>query len=270
MMPGIDGLSILAQLQKTYSDLPVVMLTAATTVKTAVEAMKIGAVDYLSKPFDVDELLSLVEEILTSGPKVERPEAGTVEGDFGQLVGQHPLMQELYQKVDQVAARDTTILVTGESGTGKELIAREIHLRSRRKDGPFIALNCAAIPESLIESELFGHEKGSFTHASERRIGQFERADRGTLFLDEIGELSLPIQVKMLRFLQEQQFYRVGNSKPIQVDVRILAATNRNLESAIAAATFRQDLFYRINVVGLEIPPLRDRCEDIGILLKGF
>ena len=282
MMPGIDGLGTLAKVKKSYPTLPVVMLTAATTVKTAVDAMKIGAVDYLSKPFDVDELLSLIEEILVEGIAgrsaptavstftLDRPEIGQVQGDFGSLVGCHPLMEDLYQKVEQVSSRDTTILITGESGTGKELFAREIHLRSERNDGPFIALNCAAIPESLIESELFGHEKGAFTHASDTRIGQFELANQGTLFLDEIGELSLPIQVKMLRFLQEQQFYRVGSSTPIQVDVRILAATNRNLETAIAQGTFRQDLFYRINVVSLEIPPLRSRKEDVGSLLESF
>jgi two-component system response regulator AtoC len=282
MMPGVDGLDTLQQISEQYPRLPVIMLTASTTLKTAVDAMKIGAVDYLSKPFDVDELLSLIEETLTKGAGgrtapssvstfvLDRGLTPESLGDFGQLVGTHPLMEDLFQKIDQVAARDTTILITGESGTGKELVAREIHLRSTRAQGPFIALNCAAIPESLIESELFGHEKGAFTHAMERRLGQFELAHRGTLFLDEIGELSLPIQVKMLRFLQEQQFYRVGNSKATQVDVRILAATNRNLELAIEQGKFRQDLYYRINVVSLEIPPLRQRCEDVPRLLAGF
>ena len=282
MMPGLDGIGILEQLSEKYPQLPVVMLTASTTVRTAVEAMKIGAVDYLSKPFDVDELLSLIEEVLDEGAKGRnhpthvstfehrRPESTAVAGDFGSAVGQHPVMLDLYKRIDQVAVRDTTILITGESGTGKEVIAREIHRRSPRVGGPFIALNCAAIPETLIESELFGHEKGAFTHAVDRRIGHFELADHGTLFLDEIGELSLNVQVKMLRFLQSQEFYRVGHSKPIHVDVRILAATNRNLATAIEEGSFRQDLFYRINVVSLEMPPLRDRSEDVPRLIEHF
>ncbi|MCB0325855.1 MAG: sigma-54-dependent Fis family transcriptional regulator, partial [Bdellovibrionales bacterium] len=222
MMPGVDGIELLERVRVKHPSLPVIMLTASKTVKTAVQAIKLGAVDYLNKPFDVDELVSLIEETLKSGAqgrssptKVQtfehsRSDLPAMEGDFGSMVGQHPLMGELYQKVDQLARRDTTILITGESGTGKELIAREIHRRSSRVDGPFIALNCAAIPETLIESELFGHEKGAFTHAVEKRIGHFELANGGTLFLDEIGELSLPVQVKMLRFLQEQEFYRVG------------------------------------------------------------
>ncbi|MCB0340065.1 MAG: sigma-54-dependent Fis family transcriptional regulator, partial [Bdellovibrionales bacterium] len=275
MMPGMDGIEMLETLRGDYPKLPVIMLTASTTVKTAVQAMKFGAVDYLNKPFDVDELLSLIEETLTKGAigrnapsntythEQSRPNLPEVDGDFGGMVGQHPVMRDLYQKVEQVAKRDTTILITGESGTGKELIAREIHRNSSRKDGPFIALNCAAIPETLIESELFGHEKGAFTHAVEKRIGHFELADGGTLLLDEIGELSLAVQVKMLRFLQEQEFYRVGRSKPINVNVRILAATNRSLEKAIQEGAFRQDLYYRINVVALEMPPLRERKEDI-------
>lgn len=281
-MPGVDGMQMLEKTRRVYPELPVVMLTANKTVRTAVEAMKVGAVDYLNKPYDVDELLSLIEETLRSGPSGKvapsevvtrhhaRPELPPVEGDFGCMVGAHPVMQDLYQKISQVAKRDTTVLITGESGTGKELIAREIHRRSPRADGPFIALNCAAIPETLIESELFGHEKGAFTHAVERRLGHFELADGGTLLLDEIGELSLTVQVKMLRFLQEQEFYRVGRSTPTKVDVRIIAATNKSLEKAVADGTFRQDLFYRINVVTLETPPLRERADDIDTLLTFF
>lgn len=282
VMPGIDGLGILEQLKQRYPRLPVIMLTASKAVKTAVQAMKIGAIDYLNKPFDVDELLSLVNETLDKGAahrshpseithfELSRPNLPELPGDFGCIVGKHPVIQEIYRKIEQVAARDTTILITGESGTGKELIAREIHRRSRRASGPFVAINCAAIPETLIESEIFGHEKGAFTHAVERRIGHFELADKGTLFLDEIGELSSSVQVKILRFLQEQEFYRIGRSKPIKVDVRILAATNRSLETAIAEGKFRQDLFYRINVVSLEMPPLRDRKEDIPALAEFF
>ena len=282
MLPGIDGLGLLEKFKVDYPTIPVIMLTASRAVKSAVQAMKFGAVDYLNKPFDVDELLSLIEETLHDGPngrsaptnivtfEHSRTNLPPVEGDFGCLVGQHPVMLDLYKKIEQLAERDTTVLISGESGTGKELIAKEIHKRSKREGGPFVALNCAAIPETLIESELFGHEKGSFTHAVDKRIGHFEIADKGTLLLDEIGELSLPVQVKMLRFLQEQEFYRVGRSKPIRVDVRILAATNRSLETAIKEGGFRQDLFYRINVVALEIPPLRNRIEDIPRLFEFF
>jgi transcriptional regulator with GAF, ATPase, and Fis domain len=179
-------------------------------------------------------------------------------------------MMHLFNQVETIASRDSTVLITGESGTGKELVARQIHARSSRKNGPFIALNCASIPESLIESELFGHEKGAFTHAVERRLGQFELADGGTLFLDEIGELSPSVQVKLLRFLQEQEFYRVGRSKPIRVDVRIVTATNKDLDLLVRQGTFRQDLFYRINVINLALAPLRDRHEDVEPLINNF
>jgi DNA-binding NtrC family response regulator len=282
MMPGVDGISTLEQLRAMHPMVPVIMLTASKTVKTAVQAMKYGAVDYLSKPFDVDELLSLIEETIEKGSggrsapsairtfEYERPMLLPVDGDYGCIVGENALMREIYQTIDQIAGRDTTVLITGESGTGKELVAREIHQRSKRKEGPFVAINCAAIPESLIESELFGHEKGAFTHAVEKRIGYFEDADGGTLFLDEIGELNLSVQVKLLRFLQEQEFYRVGKSKPVRVNVRILAATNRNLETAIKEGSFRQDLFYRVNVVSMEMPPLRSRVEDIPRLMEHF
>lgn len=280
MMPGIDGIELLKQIRSKYPAIPVIMVTASKTVRTVVQAMKIGAVDYMNKPFDVDELLVLIEDTLERPPEREddavvpvvqgKTVQVVVQGDLGNVVGQHPLMKDLYAKIEQLAKRDTTVLITGESGTGKEMIAREIHRLSRRGSGPFVALNCAAIPETLIESELFGHEKGAFTHAIERRIGHFELADQGTLFLDEIGELSLPVQVKMLRFLQEQEFYRVGRSKPIRVDVRIIAATNRSLETAITEGRFRQDLYYRVNVVTLDIPPLRTRKEDIVLLVDHF
>ena len=284
-MPGVDGIELLKQLRDSYPVLPVIMLTASTNVQTAVQAMKIGAVDYLSKPYNVEELLQLIEQTIqqsdsdlsdsdadvpTTSQTQSRSRLAKVEGDFGALVGQHPVMQEIYQKVEQLAQCDTTVLVNGESGTGKELIAREIHFRSNRSNGPFVALNCAAIPETLVESELFGHEKGAFTHAVERRLGHFELADGGTLFLDEIGELSLAVQVKMLRFLQEQEFYRVGRSKPIRVDVRVIAATNKSLDTAVTEGNFREDLFYRINVVALEMPALRERRDDIPRLVDSF
>ncbi len=276
MMPKLDGIETLKSLRESHTEIPVIMLTAANTVRTAVQAMKYGAVDYLNKPFDVEELTSLIVNTLEETPSLSAtPKQATapVEGipaDFGTMVGQSAMMKDLFEKVDQVASRDTTVLVTGESGTGKELIARQIHERSERASEAFIAINCAAIPETLIESELFGHEKGAFTSAVEKRIGHFELADGGTLFLDEIGELSMPVQVKMLRFLQEQEFYRVGQSTPIRVDVRVIAATNKNLEELIKEKKFRQDLFYRINVINLQIPPLRDRFEDIGPMAQHF
>ena len=282
MMPGLDGIKVLEQIRGRCPRVPVIMLTATRAVKTAVQAMKFGAVDYLSKPFDVDELLSLVAETLLHGAngrtsasevttfEFERPQLPPSEGDFGALVGAHPCMEGVYKLITQISPRDTTVLITGESGTGKELVAREIHQRSKRAQGPFIAINCAAIPETLIESEIFGHEKGAFTNALERRPGYFELADKGTLFLDEIGELSLAVQVKILRFLQEQEFYRVGRSKPIRVDVRVLTATNRSLESGVKEGKFRQDLFYRINVVHLALPSLRERSSDVARLAKFF
>ncbi len=278
ILPKIDGIETLKALKAKLTQIPVIILTGTTTVKTAVQAMKYGAIDYLNKPFNVEELLGLISDTLqlkdardtavSSGAVVVNPEA--CSGDFGPMVGKSPQMTELFQKIKQVAERDTTVLVTGESGTGKELVAKLIHDNSSRKAGPFVPINCAAIPETLIESELFGHEKGSFTNAIDKRVGYFELADGGTLFLDEIGELSLSVQVKILRFLQEQEFYRVGKSKPIKVNVRIIAATNRNLEEAIKQKSFREDLYYRINVIGFHLPPLRDRFEDIPALIGNF
>lgn len=277
LMPNLDGLQTLKQLREKKGAVPVVMLTGTNTVRTAVQAMKWGAVDYLNKPFDVEELTNIIIRALDQSEVSERMQVRSepraipaVDADFGPMVGRCSGMQAVFQKVKQVAERDATILITGESGTGKELVARQIHELSPRKNGPFVAINCAAIPESLIESELFGHEKGAFTHAIERRLGHFELADKGTLFLDEIGELSLPVQVKMLRFLQEQEFYRVGRSKPVRVDARIITATNKNLERLIEEKTFRQDLFYRINVINIAIPPLRDRFEDVPELCSFF
>lgn len=277
MMPKMDGLTTLKELRSRAYAIPIVMLTGANTVKTAVEAMKCGAVDYISKPFEIDELTNLIISTLavpqtdSSDQEVQPSVIDQAKStDFGLLVGQSPVMTDMFQKVEQVAERDATILITGESGTGKELIAKRIHELSKRSKGPFIPLHCAAVPESLIESELFGHEKGSFTSAIETRLGQCELANGGTLFLDEIGELSLQVQVKLLRFLQEQEFYRIGRSKPIKVNVRIIAATNRNLEQMVKEKKFRQDLYYRINVIGIDLPPLRDRYEDIPRLMDFF
>jgi len=278
MMPGIDGLELLKQIKSTLPALPIVMVSASNTVKTAVSAMRLGAVDFVSKPFQIDELIERINAAISTGVVVEEEllieeesyPREQINGDFGSLVGDHPLMQEIYTKVKQLAIRNTTVLISGESGTGKELIAKELHKNSPRNTGPFIAINCAAIPETLVESELFGHEKGSFTHAVERRLGHFELANGGTIFLDEIGELTPAIQVKLLRVLQEREFYRIGRSKPIHVDVRIIAATNRSLERGVAEGSFRQDLFFRVNVVNIELPPLRKRKEDIERLTDFF
>lgn len=258
MMPKLDGLETLSRIRKNHGHIPVIMLTAAGEVKTAVEAMKNGALDYLSKPFDVEELTRIILSALSTS------------GISKEIIGESEEIRALKKRIDQVAQKDASVLITGESGTGKELIAREIHKKSKRASGPFIPLNCAAIPESLIESELFGHEKGAFTGAGETRIGFCELADGGTLFLDEIGELSQNVQVKLLRFLQEKEFFRVGRGKPVKVNVRIITATNRNLEELVRKGSFRQDLFYRINVVNIEVPPLRERHSDIQILIKHF
>jgi two-component system response regulator AtoC len=273
-MPKLDGMETLRQMRDRGVSIPVVMLTATTTVRTAVKAIKWGAVDYLTKPFDLEELTHIIASVFDrpdeAAPSSEQgvsPRSQTVSAGCtpvsGFVEGTSGVMRDVMQRVSKVAERDTTVLISGESGVGKELIARQIHLLSNRREGPFVPINCAAIPETLIEAELFGHERGAFTHAIERRIGYCEQAHGGTLFLDEIGELSLAVQVKLLRFLQEREFSRVGSSKQISVDVRIVAATNRNLEEGIRQKTFRQDLFYRINVVHIGVPPLRDRFEDI-------
>ena len=275
LLPGGDGFSLLKQIKELDPNISVIMLTGAGSVRGAVQAMRHGATNYLSKPFDIGELKDVLAHAVASRQETKdtptpNTRVVTVDADFGPMVGKSAAMIHLFNQIDTIASRDSTVLITGESGTGKELVARQIHARSSRKDGPFIALNCASIPESLIESELFGHEKGAFTHAVERRLGQFELADGGTLFLDEIGELSLSVQVKLLRFLQEQEFYRVGRSKPIRVDVRIVTATNKDLDLLVRQGTFRQDLFYRINVINIALAPLRDRHEDVEPLINNF
>ncbi|MGH7208987.1 MAG: sigma-54-dependent transcriptional regulator [Nitrospiraceae bacterium] len=274
ILPDSDGLTLLQTIRSEDRDIPVIMLTAMKTVKTAVDAMKMGAADYLTKPFDLEELRLIVAKALAAEDlerEVRALRAQVVNRyAFHNLIGKSPSMQEIYSKIEQIANARTTVLITGESGTGKELVARALHYNSSRRDRPFIALNCAAIPETLIESELFGHEKGSFTDAMARRAGQFELAHGGTLFLDEIGDLSLSTQAKLLRVLQEREFTRIGGSHPIRVDVRFIAATNKNLVELLRRKLFREDLYYRINVISLYLPPLRDRLEDIPILAKHF
>ncbi|MBU6479647.1 MAG: sigma-54 dependent transcriptional regulator [Nitrospirae bacterium] len=274
ILPGTDGLSVLQSIRAQDRTAPVIMLTGTKSVKTAVDAMKFGAADYLSKPFDVEELRIIVERALKDQElqrEVKQLRAHVVQRyAFHNLIGKSPSMQDIYTKIEQVADSRTTVLITGESGTGKELVAKALHYNSGRRERPFIALNCAALPETLIESELFGHEKGSFTDATARRVGQFELANTGTLFLDEIGDLSAMTQAKLLRVLQEREFTRVGGVQSIKVDVRIVTATNKNLEDLVRKGLFREDLYYRINVIALYLPPLRERGEDVPLLAKHF
>lgn len=274
ILPGTDGLAALQTMRTENRTVPVIMLTGTKSVKTAVDAMKLGAADYLSKPFDVEELQIVIERTLGKQEleqEVRQLRAQVVQRyAFHNLIGKSPAMQEIYAKIEQVADSRTTVLVTGESGTGKELVAKAIHYNSARRERPFVALNCAALPETLIESELFSHEKGSFTDATARRVGQFELAHTGTLFLDEIGDLSPATQAKLLRVLQEREFTRVGGVQSIKVDVRIVAATNKNLDEMVRKNQFREDLYYRINVIALYLPPLRERGEDIALLAKHF
>ena len=274
ILPGTDGLSVLQTMRAENRTAPIIMLTGTKSVKTAVDAMKFGAADYLSKPFDVEELRIIVERALNDQElqqEVKQLRAQVVRRyAFHNLIGKSPSMQDIYTKIEQVADSRTTVLIAGESGTGKELVAKALHYNSGRRERPFIALNCAAIPETLIESELFGHEKGSFTDATARRVGQFELANTGTLFLDEIGDLSAMTQAKLLRVLQEREFTRVGGVQSIKVDVRIVAATNQNLEELVRKGQFREDLYYRINVIALYLPPLRERGEDVPLLAKHF
>lgn len=274
ILPDMDGLKVLEKIKQRDSDAIVIMITATKTVKTAVEAMKLGAIDYVTKPFDIDELRLMINRGLsTQALKKEveylREEIGK-NFSFGNMIGRSQAMQEIFKMVKQIAESKSTVLIMGESGTGKELISRAIHYHSPRRNDPFVTINCAAIPETLIESELFGHEKGAFTNAIEKKLGRFEVAHQGTLFLDEIGELSLATQAKILRFLEEREFNRVGGSKTIKVEVRLITATNKDLTQMIKNGMFREDLYYRINVVPIILPPLRERREDIPLLLDRF
>ncbi|HEY3198588.1 MAG TPA: sigma-54 dependent transcriptional regulator [Nitrospirales bacterium] len=273
-MPERDGLALLDDLMKLDSEALIVLITAHGTVGSAVEAMKKGAFDYLEKPLDREELLITVarafEKLHLVKENRQLRQQLHDKYKIGHILGHHPTMDEVFRIIRKVAPSQTTVLITGESGTGKELVARALHAESSRKDRPFRALNCAAIPEALIESELFGYEKGSFTGAQGRHIGLFEAVHEGTLFLDEIGDLSLPLQAKLLRVLQEREIRRIGGRDDIKVDVRVVAATNRKLAAAIKQGTFREDLFYRLNVVSVHLPPLRDRPTDIPELIEHF
>ena len=274
IMPGVDGMEVLGAIRESNESLPIIMLTATKMVKTAVEAMKKGATDYLLKPFDVDELKLVIGRALSNRALEKEVQylRSEVEKRYGfhNLVGKSHTMREVYSKIEHISGAKSTVLITGESGTGKELVARAIHYNSPRKDNAFVALNCAAIPEGLIESELFGHEKGAFTNAVSQKPGQIELANGGTLFLDEIGDLSVNTQAKLLRILQEREFHRLGGSHTIKVDVRVIAATNKDLLALMSSKAFREDLFYRINVVSVHIAPLRERREDIPLLVQHF
>ena len=274
VMPGKSGLDVLEELSSAGDAPAVLVLTATKTVDTAVRAMQLGAADYVTKPFEVDALRLKIRHHLEHRALTRR--VADLEGELagrrqlGAMIGRSEPMQRVFRTIERVAATQTNVLLTGESGTGKELAARALHDLSQRSGGPFVALNCAAIPETLMESELFGHERGSFTDAHERRIGKFEAARGGTLFLDEIGELDPAVQAKLLRALQERTIERVGSHEPIEVDARFVAATNRNLERDVAEGRFRKDLFYRIHVVPIALPPLRERREDIPLLADAF
>jgi len=273
-LPEMDGIEVLERLKTVDDTLEVILVTAVRTVRTAVAAMKLGAFDYVTKPFEDEDLLSLVRRAVERR-SLER-EVAFLRGELersrerDEIVGQHPEMQKLARLVTQLARTTTTVLITGESGTGKELIARAIHYRGPRRDKPFVPVNPAAIPESLVESELFGHEKGAFTGAHQRKLGRFELAQGGTLFLDEIGLLRPDVQAKLLRVLQEREIERVGGTRPLKIDVRIVAATNADLKRAVAAGAFREDLFYRLNVVPVVVPPLRARIDDVPRLVEHF
>jgi two-component system NtrC family response regulator len=274
-MAGMNGIEVLKEARRLCPDAEAILITAYGAIETAVEAMKAGAADYLTKPIDLDELSLLIERIgkhrtLVRENDLLRQELGARGVSTDAIRFKSPRMAELIQLAGRVASSQATVLIQGETGTGKELMARLVHQLSPRAHRPLVVVNCAAVPETLLESELFGHEKGAFTGAVQRRIGRFEQADGGTLFLDEIGELTLPVQVKLLRFLQDREFQRVGGERPLKADVRIISATHQNLEARVKEGLFREDLFYRIHVVTLKIPPLRERREDIPVLLDHF
>jgi two-component system nitrogen regulation response regulator GlnG len=273
-LPDMSGLDAYRHVREIDAKVPVIFITAHGTTNTAIEAMKLGAFDYLLKPLELDELCPLVERAFEISRQMRVPamvadEIGPVQS-ADVLVGRCPGMQKVYKQIGRVAPQDVTVLILGESGTGKELVARAIYHHSNRSSGPFLTINCAAIPETLLESELFGHEKGSFTGADRKRIGKFEQCNGGTLFLDEIGDMTPLTQTKILRVLQEQRFERVGGNETIQTNVRLIAATNRDLDQMVAAGNFRSDLYYRLSVFTIQLPPLRERLDDLPLLIDHF
>jgi len=273
-MPGEDGLSLLSSLQNSHPELPIIIITAHSDLDSAVGAFEGGAFDYLPKPFDIDDAVRLAQRALSSRqpqvPEVTAESPAAATDAQTDLIGNAPAMQEIFRAIGRLARSNVTVLINGESGTGKELVARALHQHSLRRQGPFVALNTAAIPKDLLESELFGHEKGAFTGAAGQRVGRFEQAHGGTLFLDEIGDMPMDLQTRLLRVLADGQFYRVGGTQLIRTDVRIVAATHQRLEDRVASGQFREDLFHRLNVIRLKLPALRERREDIPQLLRFF
>lgn len=273
-MPKIDGIEVLKQLRARGMNVPMIVMTAFGNSSTTIKAMQLGAWDYITKPFDLDDITRTINRFFEQqklSTKVRgRAEEAVAPDKTSRIIGNSPVMQEVYKTIGLVAASDATVLITGETGTGKELVAETIHYNSTFSQGPLVKVNCAALPETLLESELFGHEKGSFTGADRQRKGRFELAHKGTIFLDEIGEMTLGTQRKLLRVLQEREFERVGGSSTIKVDTRVIAATNKKLEEEVAAGKFREDLFYRLNVIHIHLPPLRERKEDIPLLVDYF
>ena len=274
-LPDQDGLSVLKQLKREHSELEVIVMTAFGGSSTAIKAMEHGAYDYVTKPFEVDDLIATLKRVfehadMASEVSALRLELGTKAAERERIVGSSRAMLEVYKLIGKVASSEATVLITGESGTGKELVAEALHKASKRNPHPMIKVSCAALPESLLETELFGHEKGSFTGAMAMRKGRFEMANKGTIFLDEIGEMTLGTQTKLLRILQEREFERIGSNVPIKIDIRVVTATNRNLSTEVAKGKFREDLYYRLNVVHIHMPPLRDRKEDIPALVEHF
>lgn len=274
IMPGRDGVSLLRDMQQRHAEIPVIMVSASNAVRPAVEAIREGAFDYINKPFEVEEVRALAKRALTTRRLQRRVDV--LESEMSQaypidsIIGEAPVFQRALQHAEEAAASDATVLVTGESGTGKELMARLIHRLSGRHEEPFVAVHCAALPESLMESELFGYEKGAFTNADQRKLGRFDLAGAGSLFLDEIGEMSMVMQAKILRVLQEREYMRVGGTRVVRTEARIITATHRNLRKDVEEGRFREDLFYRLSVIPIHIPPLRERVEDIPLLARHF
>ncbi len=271
-MPGMDGLALLEAVRERHPDIPVIIMTAHADLESAVAACQGGAFDYITKPFDIDDMLALVERAIASRPGIDRQESenvGDIDARSG-IIGQAPAMQPVFRAIGKLARTRMTVLIHGESGTGKELVARALHRHSDRRNGPFVAINAAAIPSELLESELFGHERGAFTGAQSQRIGRFEQANGGTLFLDEIGDMPLALQTGLLRVLATGEFYRVGGHTPVRVDVRIITATHQDLAAAVEAHRFREDLYHRLNVIRIQLPTLRERREDIPLLARHF
>lgn len=273
-MPGMDGIEVLRHIRNNYPHTAVIMITGHPTIQSAIECTKLGALDYLVKPFRVDELEALIQKAQEQAAPTTKswpsPEEGIQEGEVPYIVGNSPAIREVFSKIRKAAPSDSTVLVTGESGTGKELVARAIHALSNRADKEFVPVDCSALVETLLESELFGHVKGSFTGALQTKHGLFELANHGTFFFDEISNLSTNIQAKLLRVIQEREFMKVGSQKRIKLDIRIIASSNRDLQEAIKDGSFREDLYYRLSVIPVKLPPLRDRTEDIPLLIKHF